>query len=340
MGLEEKKFLIAGKSYSRGELHTAGLSPEVYGFIERFLSSDEISVFTSGSTGSPKEIRLSTTHMRESARRTNRYLGLQPGDSCLLCLSPDYIAGMMMLVRWLEGNLNLYYNEPSADPLLEIKAEIDLAAMVPYQVFHSLDHLGRVRNLLVGGGVLAPELESGIRNLQGRVFQSYGMTETITHVALREINPHFQSAYQALEGVRFRTDERSCLVIDAPFLGVEDLVTNDVVRLLDPTQFEWLGRYDNVVNSGGVKIYPEELERNLGDLGVDYLFGGIADPALGQKLVMVLESDDPAIIEQIQTRVAQLPKYHRPREIRLLRKFSRTDSGKLQRHKILKDAFG
>lgn len=326
-------------AYSSEDLGNSGLPAEILSFVRKYEMGDDIIAFTSGSTGKPKKIRLKTAHMRASALKTLQYLGLQRGQSCLLCLSPKYIAGMMMLVRWMEGELDLYFAEPGSEPLREIKGSIDFTAMVPYQVFHSLDQLQKVKTLLVGGGVVDPGLEKNLRGTDCRVFQSYGMTETITHIALREVNPYFQQNYSLLQGIEVHLDERSCLVINAPDIGVENLVTNDVVQLVSETEFRWLGRYDNVVNSGGIKIYPEQLESQLEDLGVSYFFAGVPDQALGEKLVMIIESDNDTLRKDILPKLEALPKYHRPREIRLLRQFARTKSGKLIRNAILETAF-
>lgn len=278
--------------------------------------------------------------MRSSALKTLRFLELKEGQSCLLCLSPKYIAGMMMLVRWMEGDLDLYFTEPSSTPLRQIEPKIDFVAMVPYQVFHSLEQLDRVKTLLIGGGAIEPSLQGSVRNTNCRVFQSYGMTETITHIALREINQHLQHVYRLLPGVKVRLDERSCLVIDAPDIGVQNLVTNDVAELISDSEFRWIGRYDNVVNSGGIKIFPEELEAQIGDIGFNYVIGGIPDPALGEQLVMVIEADSSEIVPKLLNKLESLPRYHRPREVRLLREFARTNTGKLKRSEILKEAFG
>lgn len=339
LGQSKKIFTIAGENYLLKDLDKAALPANVLAFVHSYLNGETITVLTSGSTGKPQPIHHSTSYMRASAISTLQFLGLQPGATCLLCLSPEYIAGMMMLVRWIEGDLDLYYTEPDNQPLLYFDRDFDLVAMVPYQVFHSYDHLHKVNNLLVGGGVISLSLESRLRGVKGHVYQSYGMTETITHIALRQINPHFQQVYQALPGVTLAADERSCLVINAPAIGVNELLTNDVVDLINEREFRWLGRYDNVVNSGGIKLYPEELERELGDFGLAYIFGSIPDAALGEKLVMVFEAENAGVPELLMKHLQRLSKYHRPKEIRNLPSFSRTDTGKVRRSIILKQAF-
>ena len=339
MGQEEKKFRIRGTRYRLDEFARAGLPDEVLDFVQEYTQREEISVRTSGSTGEPKQVFLKVSHMRESARRTLEFLNLQAGDKCLVCLSPDYIAGMMMLVRWMEGDLDLYFTGPVRNPLAAVEVQIQFVAMVPYQVYHSVGMLEKVDVLLIGGGSVDPKLESQLRSASCRVYQSYGMTETITHIALREINPHFQQYYRVLEGVGISRDSRSCLVINAPQIGVNGLVTNDVVELKNSREFRWLGRHDNVVNSGGIKIFPEDVEAQLGDFGKPYILGGAKDEALGEKLVMVIESVDESDLEKAAAFIRKLPKYHRPREMKLLAHFAKTNSGKVKRHFILNQAF-
>lgn len=339
LGQTEKKFSVKGKWYNVDELSEAGLSLGVLSFISDYLDGDAVEVMTSGSTGKPKPIEIKVEHMRASAISTLTFLGLKPGDSCLLCLSPEYIAGMMMLVRWIEGDLDLYFTEPSNQPLQNIDRKIDLVAMVPYQVHHSLDQLSKLNNLLVGGGSISMDLESDLKSGPCRVWHSYGMTETITHIALREIYPHFRQTYRAIQGVNLSVDQRSCLVINAPSIGVFKLVTNDVVDLQSEVDFHWLGRYDNVVNSGGIKLFPEELERELGELEFTYFFAGIPDPKLGQKLVMIIETESKENLRSLNSNLESLGKYRMPKEVKCIPEFDRTASGKLRRQKTLQRAF-
>ncbi len=339
MGNKHKIFKVAGNTFRLEELSNSKLPESIVRFVHAYQSGKDIVVNTSGSTGKPKPIFLKPEHMKASAQRTIRFLDLIPGDKCLLCMSPDYIAGMMMLVRWLEGDLDLYFTAPRKDPLRDFPFTIQLVALVPYQVFHSLDQLDKAENLLIGGGELSANVEGQLKRLNHRVFHTYGMTETITHIALREINPHFQQSFHALQGVKFTLDDRSCLVIDAPHIGVKNLVTRDVVELISKSEFRWLGRLDHVVNSGGIKLYPELLERELGDLGFTYILGGIPDAELGQKLVMAIESPTAKSLDGIQEKLIKLPKYSRPKEIRYVSSFDRTASGKFRRKEIIQKAF-
>ena len=211
--------------------------------------------------------------------------------------------------------------------------------MVPYQVYHSINHLDQVRILLIGGGAVAPDLLNKLKGAESRVFQSYGMTETITHIALRAISLHFQQNFKALPGVKLHVDEHSCLIITAPHIGVQNLQTKDVVSLETPNEFKWLGRLDNVVNSAGIKFYPEELEAKLGALEVAYFIGGTRDLALGQKLILIAETTDQNTLDRIQKSLEILDRYERPKELVGLSKFDRTDSGKIRRASIINRLF-
>lgn len=293
-------------------------------------------VTTSGSTGVPKKIRLQKEHMRASAQKTLRYLNLQPGDRSLLCLPVSKIAGMMMLVRWVEGGLDLWPVPPSSTPIPPGES-FDFAAMVPLQVKESLDSLHRIGKLIIGGGAIDPELEKQLRPMPGAIYHTYGMTETISHVAMRRINGNEAMDYfEAVPGVSFSQDQRQCLVIDAPDIGVKGMITNDVVETLDGQRFRWLGRADNVVNSGGVKLHPELLEQKTGNVGFDYFLAGMPDERLGEKLVLVIDRETEIREEKINKLLAALQGYERPREVYTAQFFYSINT-KLQRQKTLEE---
>lgn len=242
-------------------------------FISEWLSpSERVLLQTSGSTGTPKTFWADKSRMRASARMTCDFLGLQPGDNALLCLSTDYIAGKMMVVRALERRLNLISVAPSNRPLEALQEQypdirrIDLAAMVPSQVFCSIGHplLRQIRHLIIGGGAVSPELEEALRALPNAVWSSYGMTETLSHIALRRISgAEAQEWYTPLPGVSVSLNSDGCLCIDAPALSPQPLVTNDIAELSPSGSFRILGRRDNVIQSGGIKLQIEALEAQL-----------------------------------------------------------------------------
>ena len=307
---------------------------DVNQFIEDWFSSpDEMTLQTSGSTGKPKSISVKKEWMRNSARLTGKTFGLAQGDSALLCMPMKYIAGKMMVVRALELGLNLKVVEPSSNPLKDLESPIDFAAMVSLQLEKSLNDWHKVKKLIVGGGRINPQLVEKLQSVSMQVFETYGMTETLTHVAIKPLNGSNKSdCFHALDGVHFEKDERDCLVIHATDLNPEPIVTNDLVELLDKKSFRWLGRHNNVINSGGIKIIPEVVEAKLSSTISDrrYFITGLPDESFGEKVVLVVEG------ERIDITMESLDKYEKPKEIYFIPKFVETESGKVTRRETIK----
>lgn len=314
--------------------------------LEEFLDEwhnddDSIVVKTSGSTGTPKLLRVEKRRMEASARMTLRFLGLHPGQTALLCMPLDYIAAKMMVVRALVGNLRLVAVEPSGHPLADAgvgDTPIDFAAMVPLQVYDTLmvpeerERLRKVGQLIIGGGAVSHSLASELACLPNPVWSTYGMTETLSHVAMRRLNgPQPDSWYTPLEGVNIGQDNDGCLTIDAPSICPHPLQTNDVVRLHDDgKRFMVLGRKDNVVCCGGVKIQAEEVEERLQPyIDAPFFVGKEKDEKFGEILVLVVEKRDKKLLEDIIGNV--LPKYWRPRKIYSVEKLPLTETGKPKR---------
>lgn len=275
--------------------------------LEEFLAqwndaSPCMEVKTSGSTGVPKHIYIEKERMRASARMTCDFLGLHQGDTALLCMPLDYIAGKMMVMRALERGLKLLSVEPSSHPLCSTNMEsignpscIDFAAMVPLQVWNTLqvpeerEAMCRIRHLIIGGGAISQALEQELRTLSINVWSSYGMTETLSHIALRRIT---EDCYTPLPGITLCQDQDGCLIIDAPHLCSEALYTNDIVRFIHEDHFQVIGRRDNTICSGGIKIQLEELEAWLHTIGYDDVMVTYQDDtALGQALVYLTTTD-------------------------------------------------
>ena len=295
---------------------------------------------TSGSTGKPKIIRHSKSSMRASAELTAAFFDLPQGSSALLCLPPNYVAGSMMIVRALEMNWKLVLIPPRATPLNELKTTVDFAAMTPYQVDESikagLEGFDHVKKLIVGGAPVSALLERKIRKLNTEVYATYGMTETLTHIALRRLNgTEAQTDFHCLPGVRYTWDERKCMVIEAAHLDEKKVVTNDRVEPTGMTSFQWLGRIDNVINSGGIKMHPEQIETKLSHiLDCRYYIKGAPDEKFGEKVVLVLERSpfDPHTQKLFEdTLKSELGKYEVPTEIEFLSVFEETATGKLIR---------
>ena len=257
-----KNFKLNGASFSSEEeliAFSKNISSSVTSFLtDWFNEKDFVIVQTSGSTGKPKPIQLQKEFMKNSALATGVFFGLKENTTALLCLSTDYIAGKMMLVRALTLGWQLDIVEPDSNPLKSIKKQYDFSAMVPLQLRNSLNELHKINKLIVGGGVVSNDLIVAIQNISTKVFATYGMTETITHIAVKKLNNFTplrgattkQSVYKTLPNVLISQDDRNCLVIEAPKVTSEIITTNDVVKLISKTDFEWLGSYDNVINSG------------------------------------------------------------------------------------------
>lgn len=311
--------------------------------LEKFLEewnnpSEFVEVKTSGSTGEPKRMMVEKRRMLNSARITCDFLGLKKGDTALLCMSTDYIAGKMMVVRSIERGLNLISVEPSGHPLAAREnIEFSFAAMVPMQVYNSLqvpeekERLMAIRHLIIGGGAIDEAMERELRNFPNAVWSTYGMTETLSHIALRRISgPDASDWYTPFPSVEISQNQDGCLVINAPEVCAETLVTNDIVEIKD-NRFRILGRKDNVICSGGIKLQIEEIERELKPyVRVPYIISKRKDEKFGEVVVLLTEgSTDEA--KQICEKV--LPKYHIPKAYIHVDQIPLTETGKPARKK-------
>lgn len=296
-------------------------------------------VQTSGSTGAPKTISLEKEHMRNSALATLNFLEIEQGAKALLCLPIDKIGGIMMFVRAAQANLDLTIIEPSARPFDSLKPEetFALSAMVPLQISHSLTDIERAGKLIAGGGPLSTILLEQIAQTKGQLWHSYGMTETISHIALRQISPNLKPAFKLLPGVNISVNENQCLRIDAPAIGVHSLQTKDIVDLLDEEHFLWKGRLDNVVLSGGLKLYPEELEQKI-MLDVNFILAGSHSARLGEQLILLIESEEELNEATLTTALQELNRLEKPKKVYYLPRFAYTSNGKIKRAETLSEA--
>lgn len=293
---------------------------------------------TSGSTGAPKEILLSKKDMRLSAAATNRFFGLD-GTSVYLCpMDYRYIGARMMAVRAYESGGRLISPAPSNRVVVPV--EVDLAAVVPSQVDSiagSAENRSRVRNLIVGGAPLDPRRRSLLRESGVNAYATYGMTETSSHVALARIT---ENVFTALPDITFTVDSRNCLVIDMPGRECDKVVTNDIVRLVSDREFEWLGRIDNVINSGGVKLHPETIEAEIRDIltnhGVEYsnlAVVGRKSEKWGEEAVLLVEGGKAngfdAIFGLLSENLSK--KIYLPKDILAVGSLPRLQNGKIDR---------
>lgn len=311
--------------------------------LEWLNNSDTVEAKTSGSTGVPKQMDLLKQKMINSAKLTGEFFNFSKGKKVLFCLSPNYIAGKMMIVRAFVWGLDLIPVSPDGYPLKYTQEEFDFAAMIPLQVKNSLNTekgLGQIRKLLIGGGAIHQDIENALRKVQTQCFIGYGMTETVSHIAIRSLSGSDKSdLYKAMGDAKFSTDDRDCLRIEAPAILNEPLLTNDVVELISEREFIWKGRFDSVVNSGGIKLFPEQIEKKLETIiPVPFFMAGVPDDHLGQKLVLIIESKE--LSEDCKCDLSDkmkslLNKYEQAREIFYVSKFRRTATGKIQRKATL-----
>ena len=332
-------------------------------FLQEWNSpSETLLVHTSGSTGKPKPMWVEKQRMLNSAHITRDFLGLRPGDSALLCMSLDYIAGKMMVVRSIERKLRLFSVKPSGHPLSDeslakmVEMDFDFVAMVPMQVYNTLqvpqerERLSRIKHLIIGGGAIDDALAEELRSLPGAVWSTYGMTETLSHIALRRLNGEEASEwYQPFDSVGVSLNSDGCLVIDAPLVCSEPLVTNDIAEIKQQETsshssdassslktssphvlFRIKGRKDNVICSGGIKIQIEEVENLLRQhLDAPFLLAKKKDEKFGEIAVLVTESGDLEGVEAICRQV--LPKYWVPRQYLHFDQLPMTETGKPKR---------
>ena len=307
--------------------------------IEWLDNNDFIYVKTSGSTGIPKIIKLQKEHVRNSAAATVTYFNLNEGTKALLCLPSEYIAGKMMLVRAMIAGWDLYTTAPEKNPLEQFYDDFDFTAMVPYQVHHSLSQLYKVKKLIVGGGAVSNKLEKQIQQLRTSVFATYGMTETISHIAIRPLNGKERSkVFRALPEVVFSQNENACLQISAPTISKEIIITNDVVELISPISFRLLGRIDNVINTGGVKVHPETVEEKL-DMHIHqpFFIASEKDELLGERVILIIENENPIELNTFSHIFETLSTYEKPKKILTLPEFIYTETGKIRRKEVLKE---
>ncbi len=303
---------------------------------------DYVEQMTSGSTGTPKVIQLSKSAMLYSAMNTLTYLGISNERSLLLAISAEYIGGKMMIVRAILGEHELCYTKPTKNPLenFEMKDDIALMAVVPYQLEQILEkasssEMEKIHHIIVGGAPFPENLKEELPDPFPFIHATYGMTETCSHVALKPLNHGEENAsFKLLSGITGNVDYRGCLVLDCPALNCRDLATNDLVRFSSDKEFEVLGRFDNIINSGGVKINPEPLEVKLREI-IDrpFFISWLPNAKLGQAIVLIIEGsvDKEMVGEAVNFMNDEFDRFQKARAVSFVAKFLRTPTGKLRR---------
>lgn len=307
-------------------------------FLIDWLDDKEyVLVQTSGSTGTPKTIKLQKQAMVHSAIATGDFFKLEPGDKALHCLPSNYIAGKMMLVRAMILGLELDLAEPTSQPLFDYEKHYDFCAMIPLQLKKTMSYCNNIKTIIVGGASVSSNLKAAIQSIETNVFETYGMTETITHIAVKKINnlegEVEASHFKTLPDIHISQDERNCLVIEALKLSEDKIVTNDVVKLHSETSFEWLGRYDHVVNSGGVKLFPEQIEAKLESvMSTRFFITKEEDETLGECIILIVESKSNTVNASV---FEGLEKFEIPKKIYSVEKFIESDTGKILRQETV-----
>ena len=352
-----KNFILNGKRINTADLPGADIEKNQLSDFEFktlsivkdwLMGKNEFSFQTSGSTGKPKKITFTRDQIVASALRTIRTFNLQKDHTLLCCINTEFVAGFMMIIRAMVRNMKLIVLEPSANPLsnLEPWQNIDFVAITPMQVQNAIGHtpekFSQIRTLLIGGAGIHPKLEIKLRMTGCKIYHSYAMTETLTHVAIRQLeNGESDPIYHALAGVTFEMDDRECLIIHDQILGINHLRTNDLVDLLDTKSFIWKGRLDNVINSGGIKIQIDQLEidiqKILLEMGIRAPFCLVAKPdeKLTNRLVLIIEKTEVVMDQEkiLKFLKAGLARFHNPKEIVTVSKLFQTKSGKIDRLK-------
>ena len=336
------RFKLNGNNYSFNDLFEVAYSfikegephEKIIGdFLMDWINpKEEIVLKTSGSTGTPKRMRYAKQAFVNSALATGDHFGVKIGDRALHCLSADFIAGKMMLVRAMILGLELDIVPPNGNVLEGNTTVYDFAAMVPMQAVHAMNQINQVKTLLIGGAAPSTTLLHQLQSKKTNSFVTYGMTETLTHIASRSIKSN-DAVYTVLPGVHITQDDRQCLIIKVPYLTDADVVTNDVVTLVSDVSFELLGRVDHVINSGGVKIFPETVEQKIGSfIQPPFFITSIADEKLGQQVVLVLEQQKETqnLLNLLKEKKILSP-YELPKKVFCLDAFEYTENGKLKR---------
>lgn len=298
---------------------------------------DYVIAKTSGSTGKPKELKIKKQSMVNSAIMTGDFFKVKPGDKMLYCLPSNFIAGKMMIVRAIVLGLELDMVEPTSNPIINYRKAYDFCAMTPMQLTNFLKFSENIKTIIVGGSRVPNSLVNAVQNIESNVYETYGMTETVTHIAIKKINNHSKleekGCFKTLPDVTISQDDRDCLVIEAPKLSNDKIVTNDIVKIHSENSFEWLGRFDNVVNSGGIKLFPEQIESKLqSKISNQFFITSENDDILGDKLILIAEGEQDSIDKSV---FEGLDKYEIPKTIYYVPKFSETLSGKIHRKQTL-----
>jgi O-succinylbenzoic acid--CoA ligase len=325
------------------------LEQDVISFIADWTSGkSKFELKTSGSTGKPKTAIITRDQMITSAEMTISFFNLRRGRKALLCLNPNYIAGIMMIVRSIIGELKLYVLSPSSNPLIHenLDYQFSLTALVPYQVAEIMKDPGsianflKIDNVLIGGADIPEDHVIKIQSYKNCVYQTFAMTETVSHIALKRLSGRNPSdVYEAFEEIEIGSDDRGCLTVKGAVTGNKKIITNDLIELVDDNKFRWKGRFDEVINTGGIKININSLEVKIGHIFTshkiknNFFISSGEDLRLGEKIILVIETEKALIDKKDILRLLKndLLRYEVPKEIYTVEQFVLTETGKINR---------
>lgn len=337
-------FKYNGKHYNFEALKTLGqeliknkeaYKKDIGNFLLLWLDvSNIIKLKTSGSTGTPKIIKINKQAMVNSAIATGIHFNLKESNTALLCLPANYIAGKMMLVRAIVLGLEIDSIEPKSCLQIDKNKHYHFTAMVPLQLEKNLNKLNNIGKLIVGGAKVSSALNYKLQDIETKVFETYGMTETVSHIAVKQLNDNNKSNnFKVLPSIEILQDKRECLIINAPKVSEEKIITNDIIKIHSKNEFEWLGRIDNIINSGGIKVFPEQVENSLnGKIKSRFFIASEPDETLGERVILIVEGEEIDVKDDTFT---TLDTYSKPKKTYFLTKFIETSSGKIQRIKTL-----
>ncbi len=329
--LIHKNFKLAGELHSSNDLiESLKDNTDYYNFLTSwFDENDFILVKTSGSTGTPKEIKLKKIDLISSSKLTADYFNLKPGDKVINCLPVEYIAGKMMLVRSLVLGLDLYLFPVNSSPIKQIQNNYDLIAFTAMQLENSILFIDKIKNVLVGGSSVNENLKQKILNINTNVYETYGMTETITHIAVRNLTKG-ENEFTTLPGIEIGKRD-NCLFIKPNHLSIEMVQTNDIVQFTNKNKFLLIGRRDFIINSGGVKLNPEAIEKKLAKyISADFVISSIDNSKFGEVVALVFKKNIP---DNYNKAFTHLSKYEIPKEVLVIENFPE-NNGKINRVKI------
>ncbi len=305
-------------------------------FMALWIDDDDcVEVQTSGSSGMPSKWKVPKSAMIASAQLTANYFNCKEGTSALLCLPGSFIAGKMMLVRAMTLGWKLTALKPSATPFETLREPFDFAAFTPMQLaslkYEDIQLLARFGAVIIGGAAIPELVRLKLANACSNLFETYGMAETLSHIAVRRLSTE-EIPFHTFDGIQLKVDSSGRLQIGAPHIQQEFIQTNDIVELIGPSAFFYKGRFDRMINSGGIKLQAEVIEQKLqAHLDVPFTIASIGDEVLGQKVVLYVESRVPVNRKELfRTMALHLDRYEVPKEIRVVEKLERTESGKIK----------